>query len=100
MSVAEGDSGPKTVNLTASLTEVETADYPVTVSYATADGTAGPANYTAKSGTITFDLGETTKTVSVDVAGDTTPEPAERSTCGSRRRPREPWYERKAPRAS
>lgn len=77
LSVAEGDSGPKTVNFTASLTEVESADYPVTVSYATADGTAGPADYAAKSGTITFELGETTKTVSVDVAGDTTPEPAE-----------------------
>ena len=44
----------------------------VTVSYATSDGTATePADYTAKSGTLTFTAGETSKTVSVDIIDDT-----------------------------
>jgi hypothetical protein len=45
---------------------------PVTVGYATADGTASaPEDYTAASGTLTFAPGETAKTVSVAVVGDT-----------------------------
>jgi hypothetical protein len=44
----------------------------VTVDYATADGTAkAPADYTATSGTLTFQPGETAKNVSVAVVGDT-----------------------------
>ena len=44
---------------------------PVTVAYATADGTAtAGADYTATSGTLTFDPGETTKTVDVPVLDD------------------------------
>ena len=50
----------------------------VTVQYATADGTAaaGPpqADYTAKSGTLTFLAGATQQTVSVSLAGDAIPE--------------------------
>ena len=43
----------------------------VTVEYATADGTAtAGADYTAASGTLTFQAGETTKTVSVPIADD------------------------------
>ena len=43
----------------------------MTVAYATSDGTAvAPADYEATSGTLTFDAGETTKTVSVPVHGD------------------------------
>jgi hypothetical protein len=47
-------------------------DQAVTVSYATADGTAKVADndYTAASGTLTFAPGETTKTVTVYVKGD------------------------------
>jgi peptide/nickel transport system substrate-binding protein len=77
VSLAEGDSGSKTVTFTARLTEAAAGDYPVMVSYATADGTAGQDDYASKSGTITFELGETTKTISVEVTGDTIPEPAE-----------------------
>jgi hypothetical protein len=44
----------------------------VTVGYATTDGTAtAPADYTATSGTLTFAPGETAKTVTVAVVGDT-----------------------------
>ena len=44
---------------------------PVTVAYATADGTAtAGADYTSTSGTLTFDPGETTKTVDVPVLDD------------------------------
>src|SRR5438552_16600564 len=43
----------------------------VTVNYATADGTAtAPADYTETSGTVTFNPGETNKTVNVQVQGD------------------------------
>ena len=47
------------------------ATVPVTVAYATADGTAlAGADYTAASGTLTFAAGETAKTVSVAVLDD------------------------------
>lgn len=43
----------------------------VTVNYATANGSAkAPADYTAKSGTLTFAPGETSKTVAVAIRGD------------------------------
>jgi hypothetical protein len=41
------------------------------VKYATADGSAGPADYSAATGTLTFAPGETSKTVTVNVTGDT-----------------------------
>lgn len=43
--------------------------------HATANGTAtAGSDYTAKSGTLTFSPGQISKTISVAVAGDTTPE--------------------------
>jgi large repetitive protein len=47
-------------------------DVPVTINFATADGTAKTSDndYVANSGTITFAPGETTKTISVVVKGD------------------------------
>jgi Calx-beta domain/FG-GAP-like repeat len=47
-------------------------DQPVTVNFATADGSASVADhdYQAKSGTLTFAPGETTKTISIAVYGD------------------------------
>jgi hypothetical protein len=44
----------------------------VTVSFQTADGTAttGGNDYVARSGTLTFAPGETTKTITVEVKGD------------------------------
>jgi VCBS repeat-containing protein len=50
----------------------------VTVNYATSNGTAAAAaDYTAASGTLTFNAGESVKPVSVAVINDTTAEPAE-----------------------
>ena len=47
----------------------------VTVSYATADGTAAETgDYTSTSGTLTFEAGATTKTVTVVTANDTVDE--------------------------
>ncbi len=51
---------------------------PVTVSYATADGTAAaPGDYAAKTGTLTFAPGETRKSVFVTIVGDSVIEPDE-----------------------
>jgi Calx-beta domain/FG-GAP-like repeat/FG-GAP repeat len=47
-------------------------DQPVTMSFATANGTATTSNgdYVAKTGTLTFAPGETTKTITIEVKGD------------------------------
>jgi len=47
-------------------------DQPVTMSFATANGTATTSNsdYVARSGTLTFAPGETTKTITIEVKGD------------------------------
>ena len=47
-------------------------DQPVTMSFRTINGTAmtGDSDYIAKSGTLTFKPGETTKTITIDVKGD------------------------------
>ena len=53
----------------------------VTVDYATADGTATEgSDYTSTSGTLTFDAGETSKTVSVPVLDDTVEDSGETFT--------------------
>jgi Bacterial Ig domain/Calx-beta domain len=71
----EGNSG--TTVLTFPVTLDGPADDTVTVDYSTADGTGGSAaattadnDYQAKSGTITFNPGETSKTVTILVNGD------------------------------
>jgi hypothetical protein len=55
-------------------------DQPVTVSFQTVDGTAtsGDNDYVAKTGTLTFAPGETTKTITIDVKGDSKKEADER----------------------
>ena len=47
-------------------------DQPVTMSFKTTDGTAKTSDndYVAKTGTLTFAPGETTKTITVEVKGD------------------------------
>ena len=77
-SVDEGDTGTAELVFTVTLDPPSTGT--VTVDYATSDGSAeagGSANaggddYEPKSGTLTFEAGETTKTVTVIVNGDET----------------------------
>jgi hypothetical protein len=67
--VAEADSGTLTATFTVALSPA--ASQTVTVNYATGDGTAkAPGDYTARTGTLTFLAGQTTKTFSVLVRGD------------------------------
>ena len=77
VSVAEGNAGIQTATFTVTLAGAAPTDYPVSVGYATSDGTAGPSDYGQASGTITFAAGEHTKTVAINVSGDTLPEQTE-----------------------
>jgi hypothetical protein len=68
--VGEGDSGTTDAVFTVSLSAI--SGRTVTVDWATADGTAvHPSDFSAGSGTATFDPGETSQTVNVTVKGDT-----------------------------
>jgi ABC-type transport system substrate-binding protein len=74
-SVLEGDTGTRVADFTVRLADVGPAAYPVTVSYTTSDGTADASDYQPISGTFTFEAGgTTTRTISVNVLGDTTHE--------------------------
>src|SRR5438477_2018336 len=72
--ILEGNNGNVQVTFTVTLSAV--SGRAVTVDYATADGTAtAPADYTAiPTTTLTFNPGETTKTITVPVNGDTVDE--------------------------
>ena len=74
---AEGSSGTTDLVFTVSLTA--SSGQSVGVDFETQDGTAMTAgsDYTATSGTLTFDPGETSKTVTVAATGDATFEPDE-----------------------
>ena len=73
--IAEGGMLSFTLTLDAA------SSVPVTVKYATLDGTAKAAgDYTAASGVVTFAAGETSKTVMVQSAADATFEPDETLT--------------------
>jgi hypothetical protein len=73
-SVTEGNAGDTTLSFGVTLSVASAGT--VTVDYTTTDGSATVANgdYDAASDTLTFDPGETTKTVDVTVHGDTTHE--------------------------
>lgn len=79
VSITEGNTGTTTAVFTVSLSEPSTAT--VTVAFATANGnaTAG-SDYQSASGTVTFDPGQTTRTISVVINGDRTGEPNETFT--------------------
>lgn len=70
-SVTEGNSGTKTLTFTVSLSASSSST--VTVNYATSNGTATTADsdYVAASGTLTFTAGQTSKTFTVTINGDT-----------------------------
>jgi hypothetical protein len=75
-SVTEGNSGTTDAVFTVTLSAAQTV--PVTVDYTTTPGTASSSSdFAAATGTLTFQPGETTKTIAVAVNGDTTFEPDE-----------------------
>ena len=65
----EGDSGTSTITFTVQLDK--NADGPVTVDYATADGTAtAGTDYVAASGSTTISPAQTSRTIDVTINGD------------------------------
>ncbi|HEX5418250.1 MAG TPA: Calx-beta domain-containing protein [Chloroflexota bacterium] len=76
VTVTEGDGGTTPAKFPVNLSFA--TDQPVTVSYATADGTAtSPADYATTTGTITFAPGQTRQDVTVPIVGDLLIEPTE-----------------------
>jgi hypothetical protein len=71
----EGNRGTTTLLMTVTLDRA--SDQAVTVSYSTNDGTADYRDYYSASGTLTFQPGETSKTISVSIIGDRKREPNE-----------------------
>ncbi len=70
VSIPEGNGGSSSADFTVTLSSPSSQT--VTVDFATGNGTAtAPVDYTAVSGTLTFAPGQTTRTVSVPVNGDT-----------------------------
>jgi CSLREA domain-containing protein len=70
LTVSEGNSG--TVNVNFQITLSAPISQPVTVTFITANGTAvSGTDYEGTSGTVTFNPGETSKTITVLVDGDT-----------------------------
>jgi hypothetical protein len=74
----EGKKGRSTL-FTFTVTLSAAYDQAVTMSFRTADGTAtaSSGDYVAKTGTVTFAPGETTKTITIEVKGDSKREPNE-----------------------
>jgi hypothetical protein len=72
--VTEGASGTRTVILSVKLSKASSKS--VTVQYATQDGSAkvGSNDYVQQTGSITFAAGQTSKTITVTVKGDTSKE--------------------------
>lgn len=78
---SEGTGG--TTNYVFTVTMTGTTAQTVTVNYATADGSAtAPADYAARSGTLTFTPGVLTQTITVPVVADAVNEPDETFTVG------------------
>ena len=70
--ITEGNNG--TVDLIFTVTLSVASGQTVTVNYATADGTANATDYNSTSGSLTFNAGETSKTITVSILGDAFPE--------------------------
>lgn len=79
ISVTEGNSGTVTATLTVTLDKPSGS--PLTVNYATADGTAtGGSDYVASTGSVTFAPGTTSMPLTIFVKGDTVLESSENFT--------------------
>ncbi len=76
VSVFEGDNGLQ--NLVFSVSLSAPSGQIISVNYATSDGSArSTSDYTAKSGTLTFPVGQTSQSILVPINGDTTFEDSE-----------------------
>ena len=70
VTITEGDNGTKIANFNVTLSE--TSQQIVSVNYTTNDGTAEQiSDYIAKSGTISFNAGQTQQTIAIEIKGDT-----------------------------
>jgi hypothetical protein len=69
-SVYEGNKGTKSMTFTISLSQPSTKK--VRVNYSTANGSAktSDSDYVAKSGSVTFNPGQTSKTITISIKGD------------------------------
>ncbi len=67
--IVEGNSGSTPVNLTVTLSPASANT--VTVGWSTSNGTAGAGDFVGGFGQLTFLAGETSKTITVNVTGDT-----------------------------
>lgn len=78
-SIAEGTGGSRSLQFVVSLSIANAL--PVSVDYATSDGTAlAGSDYTATTGQLTIPAGQTSGTISVPLATDSLPEPNETLT--------------------
>jgi Calx-beta domain/FG-GAP-like repeat len=69
----EGNSGTTPISFKVTLSQSPVST--VTIDWATADATAtSPADYQTANGTVTFNAGETSKTITVQIVGDNTEE--------------------------
>lgn len=77
VAIPEGNNGNRQATFTVALSSM--SGQTVTVEYATADGTATTADldYLARSGTLTFEAGQTSRNVNVPIRGDIQVEPDE-----------------------
>src|SRR5262245_12250474 len=74
--VTEGHTGTTAAQFTVRLSAP--SNQPVTINYATANGTAtAGSDYTATAGTLTFEPGQTSQTIPVPILGDRIGEPNE-----------------------
>jgi hypothetical protein len=81
ISGASAPEGNGSTTLSFPVTLSASTPLPVSVSYATSNGTAtSPADYASATGTVTFAPGETSKSITVTVVGDTANEPDETFT--------------------
>jgi hypothetical protein len=75
VTITEGNTGTRAATFTVTLSAA--SSQPVTVAYATANGTAAGSDYQAVSGTLTIPAGQTTATITVLANGDRLAEPNE-----------------------
>jgi len=71
VTVVEGSSGTSVMTFTVTASRAPASGETYTVVYATGDGTASPPDYVPASGVLTFNPGETSKTISVTINADT-----------------------------